>query len=343
MGREDVGLGAAMAPQRMLGEPIPAEGENGLFTQSWFPICLSSEVAPGEVIARDFLDGHVAIFRGEDGVIRVTSPYCPHLGADLTVGTVVGNRLRCAFHHWEFGGNGRCEKVASGDPVPPGARVFAFPSVERYGLIWAFNGVEPLWEVPDLALPEEELSIRVRYDVPVLPVDPWVICCNTPDWQHIKVVHRVALDSPVLYDTVEWSDHSMAYSFSGKLEHGEGEELAYNVAIHGSSIFLMDGVMGPMWYSIMTPFGLPRPGNTQVFFVTCLRKTDLEGVSPEEEEARHRMLYDYARAFTADDRPILRTIRFRPGLLTRSDRTLGRYLDLLRNFPRSHPAAAFMK
>ena len=30
--------------KRFLGRSIPTEGENGVFSQSWFPLCLSSEV-----------------------------------------------------------------------------------------------------------------------------------------------------------------------------------------------------------------------------------------------------------------------------------------------------------
>lgn len=42
---------------------IPFEGEDGQFTQSWFPICLSSDVAPGSFQGYDFLDGKVIVVR----------------------------------------------------------------------------------------------------------------------------------------------------------------------------------------------------------------------------------------------------------------------------------------
>ena len=51
------------SPKRLLGRPLPREGENGLFSQSWFPLCLSSDVAPNQVRGEDFLDGRVVIFR----------------------------------------------------------------------------------------------------------------------------------------------------------------------------------------------------------------------------------------------------------------------------------------
>ncbi|MEL7028859.1 MAG: Rieske (2Fe-2S) protein, partial [Pseudomonadota bacterium] len=122
---------------------LPAEGEDGLFSQTWFPVCLSSQVETGQVRGEAFLDGRIIIFRGEDGVARVMSAYCPHLGADLSVGSVVGNHVRCAFHHWEYNGDGACTRTAIGDPAPERARLFKFPTQERYGIIWAFNGETP--------------------------------------------------------------------------------------------------------------------------------------------------------------------------------------------------------
>ena len=92
--------------RRRLGQPIPQEGENGLFSQSWFPICLSSEVQSGQILGSDFLDGRVVVFRGESGRAQVLSAYCPHVGSDLAVGDVQGDTIRCAFHHWQYDQSG---------------------------------------------------------------------------------------------------------------------------------------------------------------------------------------------------------------------------------------------
>jgi len=108
-----------LAPQRALAAQLPREGEDGLFSQSWFPICLSTDVAPGQVRGYQFLDGRVVVVRGEDGRARVMSAYCPHLGADLSLGTVAGSTVRCAFHHWRYDDAGRCIATGPGDPPPP--------------------------------------------------------------------------------------------------------------------------------------------------------------------------------------------------------------------------------
>ena len=207
---------------RPRSKPVPAEGQDGLFTESWFPVCMSSELSVGQVLGRSFLDGRVAIFRGEDGVAQVFSAYCPHLGADLAAGKVVGNRIQCGFHLWEFNSEGWCEKTGLGDPPPKTACLYKFHSVEKFGLIWAFNGDEPWWEIPDYPKAEDEISFSVNYDVPAIPVDPWVVCANTPDWQHLKAVHRLDFDHERLQEHIDWTDHSMEYDLQAKLEAGEG-------------------------------------------------------------------------------------------------------------------------
>jgi Rieske [2Fe-2S] domain len=51
-------------------------------------VAFSAEVPVGGVIGSPFLDGRVVIYRTSDGVAHVQSPYCRHLGADLSLGKV---------------------------------------------------------------------------------------------------------------------------------------------------------------------------------------------------------------------------------------------------------------
>ena len=57
--------------------PIPTEGEDGLFTQSWFPICLAAAIEPGGIAGFDFLDGRIVVWRGLDGQAHVLLPVIP--------------------------------------------------------------------------------------------------------------------------------------------------------------------------------------------------------------------------------------------------------------------------
>src|SRR3546814_9579373 len=81
-------------------------------------VCSSDRLPKGKVSGSYLADGRVVIFRGEDGVARVMSAYCKHMGADLSVGgDIVGNDVRCPYHHWTYGDGGKCTGIASGDPI----------------------------------------------------------------------------------------------------------------------------------------------------------------------------------------------------------------------------------
>ena len=202
-------------PRQRLRNPVPREGDNGLFSQSWFPICASHEIANGALVGREFLGGRVIAYRGEDGVARVKSAYCPHLGADLSIGKVVGNNVRCAFHHWELGLDGHCVRTGIGDPPPPAARLFNFPTREKYGVVFAFNGEDCLFELADLDVPSERTVSRVA----LMPMecDGWTFCANVPDFQHFLMVHRTDRDDLGKYDRIRWSEHGLGFEFTAFL------------------------------------------------------------------------------------------------------------------------------
>ncbi|HJY82932.1 MAG TPA: Rieske 2Fe-2S domain-containing protein [Candidatus Binatia bacterium] len=323
--------------QRVLGRSIPAEGENGLFSQSWFPLCLSSEVGPGQVIGTDFLDGRVIVFRSASGKAQVLSAYCPHLGADLSVGDVYGDTIRCAFHHWQYDQDGVCVKTGVGDPPPPGACLFKFSTAEKHGLIWAFNGDQPLFEIPDFPYPEEELVRKVEVIDPILPVDPWVICCNTPDMQHHKALHGMTFDHQDPDEEIEWTEHSMLYDRKGR--YANGELMEDRVGNYGTTIFYQSSVFNGRWFSALVPLGLPRPGQTKGFLVLVARKSDGDATSTE---AFLNFIMELLKHIVSEDIPIMQTIHFRPGTLTKSDKALGKFLQYVRNFPRAHPSAEFI-
>lgn len=328
---------------RFKGVPIPSEGEDGLFSESWFPICLSRELPQGKILGRTFLDGRVIAVRGADGVAQVLSAYCPHVGADLAAGKIVNNRVQCAFHRWEFNMDGWCEKTGLDDPPPKQACLYKFHTVEKFGLVWAFNGAEPWWQLPEYPKPESELAIATDYDVPALPVDSWVVCANTPDWQHLKAVHRLDFDHVKLYDEISWTDHSMEYDLTAQLEHGTGEMLKARVGIYGTSLFRLYGEFMGQWIAAMTAFHLVAPGHTQVYYSFATNKSN----GTAEDDARvamtHELLFRLGKSIITDDRPILHTVKYTPGVMTRSDRALNKYLNLVRKFPRSHDSADFIK
>src|SRR3546814_11474563 len=54
--------------------------------ECWYPVALSSDLAPGQVIGRDIGDGRIVIYRGEDGAVRAMSASCMHRSVERRVG-----------------------------------------------------------------------------------------------------------------------------------------------------------------------------------------------------------------------------------------------------------------
>lgn len=330
-------LGGTSPLMRKRSATVPAEGDEGLFTQSWYPICASSAATCEFVRGFDFLDGRVIVFRDEDGRAHVQSAYCPHMGADLSIGDRIGGNVRCVFHHWQYDKQGRCVALACGDPPPPTARLFEFPVIEKYGLVWAYNGLQPHYALPDMPYPDTELVYKLK-TLGTVKVDPWILVANTPDIQHIKYLHGIEIDGADPHEAVQWTDHSMYYNFTGT--HPSGEPIRHRVGIVGTSLFWQSTDFAGRWFGFVAPFTLVRPGKTLVWFMIAARR---DMGSPQEVDRFIDFVFDVETKVVVEDMLNMDTIHLTPGTVTKSDKTLMRFFDYLRAFPRAHPSGPFIK
>ena len=160
------------------------------YHQSWFPVALASEVPADRPVGQDFLGTRVVVYRDPAGRPVVQGAYCPHLGADLSVGQVVDGQIRCAYHHWRFDCAGTCVDIPAGDRIPKGARIPTYPTAEAWGLVWAFNGEAPTFPVPGIPGAEERELICEAHFRGTRAVDPWVSISNGVDFQHLRARRR---------------------------------------------------------------------------------------------------------------------------------------------------------
>jgi nitrite reductase/ring-hydroxylating ferredoxin subunit len=327
--------------RRRNGHGVIHEGEDGLFSQTWWPMCRSSDVVAGQVIGRNFLDGRVAIFRTEEGEASVVSAYCPHNGADLSVGRVVGAELVCAFHEWRFDRSGRCTATGCGDPVTSGMRAFHYPTMERYGLVWAFNGETPLFDLPSID-DGRELAFHPHIPTVDINVDPWVFMCNTSDFNHIKCVHKVDFDQENPDDDIRWTDFGYDYDIKARFRDS-GAPVRYRLGVRGTNIYFQTGEAGGYWFAFLFPCGMHRPGTLRSYVIIATEKSD----GTPEGDVRQQAALDFAMNLEMEivqqDFEILNTIRFTRGMFTRSDKALVKFLDYLKKYRRAHPGAEFIR
>jgi phenylpropionate dioxygenase-like ring-hydroxylating dioxygenase large terminal subunit len=116
---------------------------------AWHPVAASAAIASGEVRAAVLLGRELALWRGEDGVLRAWEDRCPHRGTRFSIARVRGSEITCAYHGWSFDGRGQCTRVPAlpGFTPPVSACARTYAATERYGLVWACLG-DPASEVP---------------------------------------------------------------------------------------------------------------------------------------------------------------------------------------------------
>lgn len=122
-----------------------------MLTNLWYVVLPSSQLTDGLMPVRLLGQPFVA-FRDDAGVAHVLSDICVHRGGSLSAGSKVGNSVQCPYHGWRFGADGVCTQIPAQPDlrIPAKARVDAYPTLERYGWIWAFLGDLPESERPPL-------------------------------------------------------------------------------------------------------------------------------------------------------------------------------------------------
>lgn len=157
---------------------------NDRFAEGWYWALRSSELPAGSATKLNLLGRELALYRGADGRVAALDAFCPHMGAHLGEGLVEGDKLRCLFHGWSYGADGRC---AAHDT----ARTASWPVEEEYGLIWVWTGPSPrrpLPYVPELAETETASMLGGAFEK---GCHPNVVMINAIDAHHFNTVHHL--------------------------------------------------------------------------------------------------------------------------------------------------------
>ena len=128
-----------------------------MFINFWYAACWSTELTD-QPLKVTMLGQDFVLFRDESGAAHCLSNICVHRGGSLSSGKARQGCVECPYHGWRFDGDGRCVAIPSlgqGAKIPRRVRVDAYPTQERYGLIFAFLGDLPEAErPPNLEIPE---------------------------------------------------------------------------------------------------------------------------------------------------------------------------------------------
>ena len=107
----------------------------------WQPVATAG-LAPGTAKPLHILGEKFTLYCGEAGAFHLTDFHCAHRRAQLSVGWVEGDNIRCRYHGWLYDADGQCiEQPAEGDNSFCGRiKLRSHPVVEYRGLLYAYLG-----------------------------------------------------------------------------------------------------------------------------------------------------------------------------------------------------------
>jgi phenylpropionate dioxygenase-like ring-hydroxylating dioxygenase large terminal subunit len=199
--------------------PLTAAGEARLYRAMryfWHPVLWSSELTdrPKRVV---LLGEQLVVARLGSKVVCFPD-LCVHRGTALSLGRIEDEQLRCAYHGWTYGADGRCTSIPArhGTNIPTRARLLPHLVAERYGMIWVCLEKEPYFPLPEFPHMDDP-----RFRFVEVPAYQWKCSAarrieNYVDFSHFAWVHPGILGDP---DHPEVADHEV-WREGGELRFG---------------------------------------------------------------------------------------------------------------------------
>jgi phenylpropionate dioxygenase-like ring-hydroxylating dioxygenase large terminal subunit len=114
-----------------------------MIPNQWYAILESNEIKKGKIIGVTRMGEKMVAWRTAKGDLSVMADKCPHRGAALSVGKLIGDCIQCPFHGFEYDISGACKLVpANGNnSEPPKAlHLRSYPVYEEHGFVFIWWG-----------------------------------------------------------------------------------------------------------------------------------------------------------------------------------------------------------
>lgn len=204
---------------------------------AWYVACTPDEIN-AKPLGRTICNERIAFYRQANGQVAAVEDFCPHRGAQLSLGYVCENNLVCGYHGLVMGCDGKTVSMplqrTAGFP-----KIKAYPVVERYGFIWVWPG-------------EAE-----KADPATIHHLEWA---ENPNWAYGGGLYHIKCDYRLMVDNLMDLTHE-TYVHSTSIGQKEIDETPVNTKTEGDHVItnrFMDNVMAPpFWRANLRGNGLP--------------------------------------------------------------------------------------
>ncbi|HBI44617.1 MAG TPA: hypothetical protein DDY78_17470 [Planctomycetales bacterium] len=323
--------------------PAPAPELMPAYPASWFLFGLASEFRRGPV-SRDLLGQRLVAFRTASGKPVVLDARCAHLGADLGEGCVIGEEVQCAFHNWRYKPDGRCSSAPNA-PEAAWARLRSYPTVERHGYLFFFNGPEALFPLPFFEDAEPGAYVVAR-PLRFYAACPWyLVNGNSFDVQHFRSGHgRELIGEPVIDCPHPFARRNrltlrnVGDSVADRLLRSLlGDRVCVSMTNWGGSVVVVTGDFRSTRSNLIT---FIEPIDRERCFLNVLVYAQRGRIGRLFDHLRLWLRRRFTNSFMAEEFQMLAGIRYHTGCLVESDRPMIDYFQWLTHLPRGAPAAA---
>lgn len=229
----------------IITHPLPQR-----FARGWHCLGLASDFTE-QPTALSYFGTRLVAFRGSDGQVHILDAWCPHMGADLSLGKVEGNSLRCPFHAWRWGADGVCNDIPYADAIPAAACIKSWHSCEVNNLLFVWHDAEgnpPIAEQQIPVIEDVDSGEWTAWSIATMTINTHCreLVDNMADFGHFAPVHG----SPVSEFRNIVDGHTYTQTLSGSSERlsSNGSELFSRATYYGPAYMVtqMTGTLADM-------------------------------------------------------------------------------------------------
>ena len=247
----------------------------------WYAVATVDEIGESPVSVELF-DISYVIWGTATQKLIATRDRCTHREGRLSDGTVEAGCLRCPYHGWEFGEQGRCEKIPSsgeGTAIPPKAHLTTLSIEEHYGLVWLCPD-EPRSSVPDLGVERDANFTRLNTSMQVWNCSATRMIDNMLDVAHFPYTH---------VGTFGRQQERVVPNFSLKQLDGTFYGYEYSVVINneGEAKSMSGGGEDIISLEMSTGFSLPLSVRSTMSYKNGIEQTLFMTVAPISKECSY--------------------------------------------------------